>query len=244
MGHAFTVGVALVIVSSLIAVGVVAPVVSAEAGQTEPAMTLVGANVTVDAAEMRLVDATYRLRVARLDSESASVTTIEGTMWRVTGREVHDLEVSIEGTEMRPDLTRHAHHTRVSVPVPESAREGTVVVRFRYTVSGPAGRLRIPLWVPSANPPGDDRVVGVTVQLPDETRVQSATFPAVEPREEDASVLSAHLTQMPGLVTLEYGQDSPILTLDDAVSLAGVGILAGLSALWAVSRGREGPDVD
>lgn len=244
MGHTFAVGVALVIVSSLIVVGMVAPVVSAEAGQTEQPLTLVDANVTVDAAEMRLVDATYRLKVARPNSESASVTTIEGTMWRFTGREVHDLQVSVDGTEMRPDVTRQAHHTQVSVPVPESAREGTVVVRFRYRVSGPAGRLRLPLWVPSANPPGDGRVVGVTVRLPDETRVQSATFPAVEPREDDASVLSAHLTQMPGLVTLEYGQESPILTLDDAVSLAGVGALAGLSALWAVSRGRESHDVD
>jgi hypothetical protein len=244
MGHTFAVGVAVVMVSFLTAVGMVAPVVSAETSQPEPAMTLVGANVTVDAGETRLVDATYRLRVAHPDSDFESVTTIEGTMWRFTGRDVRDLTVSVDGTEMRPDVSRNAHHLEVSVPVPQSAREETVVVRFRYRVSGPAGRLRLPLWVPSANPPGDDRVVGVTVRLPDETRIQSATFPAVEPREDDASVLSTQLTQMPGLMSLEYGQESPILTLDEAVSLAGIGTLAGLSALWIASRGREGPDVD
>lgn len=244
MEHTFAIGVALVLVSSLIVVGMVAPVVSAETGQTEPPLTLVDANVTVDAGEIHLVDATYRLRVAHSNSEFASVTTIDGTMWRFTGREVRDLKVSVDGIEIAPDVTRHAHHTQVSVPVPESAREESVVVRFRYRVSGPAGRLRLPLWVPSANPPGDDRVVGVTVRLPDKTRVQSATFPAVEPREDDASVLSTQLTQMPGLVTLAYGRESPILTLDEAVSLTGIGTLAGLGALWIASRGREGSDVD
>jgi hypothetical protein len=49
---------------------------------------------------------------------------------------------------------------------------------------------------------------------------------------------------MPGFVALEYGQEPPVLTLDDAVSLAGVGTLAGLGALWAVFRSRDGADVD
>jgi len=244
MGRTFAVGAGLVIVSSVIAIGMVAPGVSAETGQTEPHLTLVGANVTVDAGELSVVDATYRLRIEPLDSDFESLTAIEGTMWQFSDREVRDLHVSVDGTEMRPDVTRKAHHTQVSVPAPESVRKGTVVVRFRYTVSGPAGHLRLPLWVPSAAPPGDDRVVGVTVRLPDGAQLQSATFPAVQPREADASVLSAQLPQMPGLVTLEYGQESPILTLDDTVGLAGVGVLAGLGALWAVRCRREEADVD
>jgi hypothetical protein len=165
-------------------------------------------------------------------------------MWRFPERDIRDLRVSVDGVAMSPDVTTQARHLRVSVPVPENAREGLVVVRVRYTVSGPAGRLRLPLWVPSASPPGDDRVVGVTVRLPDGTRAQSAAFPAVEPQENEASELTGQLPQMPGFVALEYGRESPDLTLDDAVSLAGVGALAGLGALWAVLRSREGADVD
>jgi hypothetical protein len=244
MGRAFAIGVAFLVVSSLTVVGTTTTVGSAETSQREPQLTLVGANVSVEVRENRLVDATYRFRTARSDSRSNPRTTVEGTMWRFPDREIRDLRVSVDGVAVSPDVTPKARHLRVSVPVPESAREGVFVVRVRYTVSGPEGRLRLPLWVPSAIPPGDDRVVDVTVRLSDGTRAQSAAFPAVEPQENDANVLAIQLPQMPGFVALEYGQESPVLTLDDAVSFAGVCALAGLGALWAVFRSREGIDVD
>jgi hypothetical protein len=244
MGRAFAVGVAFLVVSSLAVIGTTTTVVSAETGQREPQLTLIGANVSVEVRENRLVDATYRFETARSDSGSYPLTTVEGTMWRFPERDIRDLRVSVDGVAVSPDVTTRARHLRVSVPVPESARAGVVVVRVRYTVSGPEGRLRLPLWGPSASTPGDDRVVDVTVRLPDGTRAQSAAFPAVEPQENDVTVLAVQLPQMPGFVALEYGQEPPVLTLDDAVSLTGVGTLAGLGALWAVFRSRDGADVD
>lgn len=235
----------LLVASVLCLAGASVPAVGSSTAQVDPPVTLAGATVTVDVGEPRRVDATYRFRIGGSGggTGTASRPAIDGTVWRFPGREVDALTARVDGTPVDPEVTREARHLRVSVPVPDDATDRTVVVRIRYRVEGPAGRLRLPLWVPTARPAGVDRIVEVTVRLPDGTRVQSAAFPTVGERRDGGTVLVTRLPQMPGLVALRYGPGSPGLTLDRAVGLAGVGTLVGLGAAWAVARRREGPRV-
>lgn len=237
-------GIALLVAGGLCTVGGVSPAAGANATQGNQSVALVAANVTVEAGQPRRVDATYRFGTTASGSDPGSNTSIEGTMWRFPDREIGGLRVGVDGSSVTPDVTRDSRHLRVAVPVPGETRDGPVSVRLRYRVDGPAGRLRLPLWVPAVPPPGTDRVVRVRVRLPDGTRTQSTTFPDLGPRREDGGVLATELPQMPGVVVLRYGRGSSGMALDRAVEIVGLGTLAGIGTLCAVRRRRGGKCVD
>lgn len=222
------------------------PVAGAAGNQPEPALQLVRADltVTVGSDQVRRVDATYRFKLTSAGGEPSSLVAVEGTMWRFPDRTIGPITATVDGTSVTPAANTHARHLQLSVPVPGDGSGETTTVRLRYAVRGPPGRLRLPFWVPTAPAAGVDRVVALTVRLPDGSRAQGAAFPTVDVRGANDSVLTGRLSQMPGLTALRYGQGSPGVTLNQLLPIGGVGTIGALAVGWTVYRRRRHDRVD
>lgn len=205
----------------------------------DPTPTLEGATLAVETGETRRVVATYRIDVASGDGRTGSASTVTGTIWQFPDREVRGLSASVDGTAVEPSVTRGERHVRVTVPIPEAARRDTVVVEMTYRVSGPPGRLRTPLWVPTVEPPGGEEVVRLTVTLPEGTGVTGTAIPHIDSVTDDGLVLDYRLSHVPGFVAVGYGQEGRAVPLDALVAAGGATVVFGSLTAWTVYTRRR-----
>lgn len=242
-----SVGVAVAVVAlGVVLAGAATPAAAQQDGES-PAVTLSSADVRVDGGEESTVTATYEFAVESPGSGDAALTAISGTMWRFEGREIGDVTATVDGSEVSPEVTRERRFVSLSVPVEDVSAGDTVTVELTYTVTGPAGELKVPLWSPEFQTTGESRVVSLTTTLPEGTQPQGANFPSVDDR--DGNVLSSQMAHVPGFVSVSYGSGSgPLFSLDVVSTLVGLVIIFGFFGVWAAwTRGYIGdggePDV-
>lgn len=210
--------------------------ISAQDGDS-PAATLSAATIQIDAGEETTVDASYEFTVDSAGSGENALSAISGTMWLFPDHAVGDVSAKVNGKEVSPQVTREARFMRVSVPVSDVSDGDTVKIDLSYTVADPAGHLKTPLWAPEFVTSGADRVVSVTVSLPEDTQVHGAAFPRVDSRT--GSTLSYELLHMPGFISVEYGSGAgSLLSLDVVTSLVGIGLILGFLGAWFLWRRR------
>lgn len=228
-------GLIVAVVIAVVVFGSSVGTAAQESGNGEPAATLTGAGITIDVGESRVVNATYRFDIERLGDGDAA---IEGTMWRFPGRDVNDLSARVDGRSVDPSVTREARFVRIGVPVSDVDRGETVSIRLQYRISGPGDRLKTPLWVPEFGTTGSDRIVRMTVSLPDGTRAQTPAFPEIDSRHEDGRVARYRLLHVPGFVALPYGQSGELVTLDRLATIAGLLGIGGIFGGWTLYNRR------
>ena len=242
-----SVGAAVAAAVLLVVVAGAATPVAAQEDDESPAVTLSSADVRVDGGEESTVTATYEFAVESPGSGDAALTAISGTMWRFDGHEIGDVTATVDGAEVSPAVSREGRFVSLSVPVEEVSAGDTVTVELTYTVAGPAGELKVPVWSPEFQTTGESRVVSLTTTLPEGTQPQGATFPSVDDR--DGNVLSSQMAHVPGFVSVQYGSGAgPLLSLDVLSTLVGLVVIFGFFAVWAAwTRGYIGdggePDV-
>lgn len=219
-----------------VAVAGMATPISAQEGNT-PTATLSAATIEIDASEQTTVNASYEFTVDSAGSGESALTAINGTMWLFPDHAVGDVSARVNGEEVSPQVTREARFMHLSVPVSNVNDGDTVTVDLSYTVAGPPGRLKTPLWAPEFVTNGADRVVSVTVSLPSDAQVQGAAFPRVDSRS--GSMLSYQLLHMPGFVSVEYGSGAgSLLSLDVVTSFVGIALILGFLGAWLAWRRR------
>lgn len=232
------------IVLTVVLAGMAAPI-AAQEGEA-PAATLSAATIQVDAGETTQVTASYEFTVSSAGSGEKALSAISGTMWRFPNHEVSGLSATVNGESVEPDVTRSDRHMTVALPVSDVSEGDTVEATVTYTVAGPTGSLKAPLWVPEFQTGGTDRVIDMTVTLPDGSNVHGAAFPKVD--TVSGSTLSYNMLHMPGFVDVEYGPGGgSLLDLDTLSTLLGLLLIFGILGGWLAWRRRavrEGGDAN
>lgn len=229
----------------IVTIGGVATPIAAQEGNA-PAVTLSDANIQVDAGETTQVTASYEFSVSDVGTGDQTLSAISGTMWLFPDHGVSDVTATINGESVDPTVTREDRYMDVVVPVSDVSNGDTVDATVSYSVASTAGDLKAPIWTPAFQTTGTDRVIDMTVTLPDGSNVHGAAFPKVD--STSGTSLSYSLLHMPGFVTVEYGQGGgPLLDVGTISTLFGLlfifGILGGWLA-WRRRAVREGGDAN
>lgn len=224
--------------------GVATPIAAQEG--TAPAVALSTAEIDVDAGETTAVTANYEFTVEDPGSGDQVLSAISGTMWLFPDREVSDVSATVNGETVEPEVTREDRYMDVALPVSDVSAGETIEATVSYSVASSAGSLKAPLWTPEFQTGGTDRVVDLTVTLPEGSNVHDAAFPKIDSRS--GSTLSYGLLHMPGFVSVEYGQGGgALLDVGTVSTLFGLlfifGILGGWLA-WRRRAVREGGDAN
>ncbi|MFB6220237.1 MAG: hypothetical protein ABEH90_02245 [Halolamina sp.] len=223
------------LVLTVVLAGVATPI-AAQEGEA-PAVTLSSAEIQVDVGDTTDVTASYEFTVANPGSGEQALSAISGTMWLFPDREVSDLSATVNGEEVEPDVTREDRFMSVALPVSDASEGDTVRTTVSYSVATPEGSLKAPLWAPEFQTGGTDRVIDLTVSLPEGSNVHGAAFPKID--EKSGSTLSYGLLHMPGFVSVEYGTGSGSLVgLDTVSTLVGLLIIFGILGGWLAWRRR------
>jgi hypothetical protein len=224
------------VVTVALAVAVVVGVGALPAAGQEaasPSATLTGATVQVEAGETSTVEATYEFSVPEAGEGDNALTAVSGTLWRFPGHDVSDVTATVNGEEVSPEMSQNERYYDLSIPVSDVSDGDTLTVTLSYSVASSAGTIQAPIWTPSFQTAGTDRVIDMTVTLPDGNGVQGAAFPKVDARSDGGSTLSYSLLHMPGFVSLQYGSGgASLVTLDTLATLAGVVIILGFFGAW------------
>lgn len=219
--------------------------IAAQEGES-PAVTLSAAEIEVEAGETTQVTASYEFSVADPGSGEQALSAISGTMWLFPDHEVSDLSATVNGESVEPEVTREQRYMDVALPVSDVSEGDTVEATVSYTVASSAGTLKAPLWTPEFQTGGTDRVIDLTVTLPEGSNVHGAAFPKIDSRS--GSTLSYGLLHMPGFVSVEYGAGGGApLGLDTVTTLVGVLLILGILGGWLAWRRRavrEGGDTN
>lgn len=223
------------IVLTVLLAGVATPI-TAQEGEA-PAVTLSAAEITVDAGESTEVTANYEFTVANPGSGEQALSAISGTMWLFPDHGVSDVSATVNGETVDPEVTREDRYMDLSLPVSDVSEGDTVEATVSYTVASSAGELKAPLWTPEFQTGGTDRVIDLTVNLPEGSNVHGAAFPKVD--SQSGSTLSYGLIHMPGFVSVEYGPGGgALLGLDTVTTLVGVLLILGILGGWLAWRRR------
>jgi len=210
--------------------------IAAQEGES-PAVTLSAAEIEVDAGETTQVTASYEFTVSDAGSGEQALSAIAGTIWLFPGHEVGDLSATVNGESVEPEVTREQRYMDVALPVSDVGEGDTIEASVSYTVASSAGELKAPLWTPEFQTGGTDRVIDITVTLPEGSTVQGASFPKVD--SQSGSTLSYGLLHMPGFVSVDYGTGAgALLGLDTLTTLVGVLLILGILGGWLTWRRR------
>ncbi|MFW5934287.1 MAG: hypothetical protein ACOCQL_00380 [Halolamina sp.] len=214
------------LVAAFLLVGLVLGPGSVAAQDASPSVDLAGTSIEIDGGETSTVTAEYEFEVASAGSGESELTSISGTMWQLPDREVGDISATVDGESVDASVSGEDRHWGVSVPVEDVSDGDTVTVTLEYEVAGPAGDLRVPLWVPEYSTPGQANVVDATLTLPEGTTVAGGAFPG--PATVDGNTATYELLHVPGFIAAEYGESGPgLLTEDFLYSLLGVVVIVG-----------------
>lgn len=215
----------------------IAPTVAAQEG---PSVTVAGADIQVDAGETSAVSATYEFQVASVGSGDSALSSVSGTLWEFPGRSISGIATAVNGQSVEPQVSESAQHTTLAVPVEGVSDGDTVTVTVEYQVAGPAGDLRVPIWVPEYNTAGQERVVSMTVTLPDGTQSQGDPFPNVQERRDGGNTLVYSMLHVPGFVSTSYGTEGPgLLTINGLSSLLGIVFILAFFGVWVYGTRRR-----
>jgi hypothetical protein len=196
------------------------------AQEAAPSVDLADTSIEIDAGETSTVTAEYEFDVAAAGSGESALTEISGTMWTMPDREIGDIAATVNGESAEVSVTENDRHLGVSVPVSDVADGDTVTVTLEYEVTGPAGELKTPLWVPEYSTAGEANVVDVAVTLPQGETVSGGAFPS--PTAVDGNSANYELLHVPGYVAMAYGESGTgLLTADTAYSIVGVAVIVG-----------------
>lgn len=210
----------------LLAIGLLLGPTTALAQDGSPAVDLTDTEIEIDAGETSTVTAEYQFSVESAGSGDSALTSISGTMWKIPDREIGDVTATVNGESVDPTVSEQSGHLDVSVPVEDVSDGDMVTVTLEYQVTGPAGELQTPLWVPEYSTPGQANVVDMTVTLPEGTTLSGDSFPSAE--TVDGNAVEYQLLHVPGFVKLSYGQTAASgLTTDTLYSLLGVVLIVG-----------------
>ncbi len=214
------------LVVALLLAGLVLGPSVATAQEASPAVNLAGTSITVDGGETSSVTAEYRFEVDEAGSGDAALTSISGTIWQLSDREIGGISVSVDGESVEASVTEKPRHYAVSVPVEGVSDGDTVTATFEYEVSGPAGEVRAPLWVPQYSTPGQANVIDISMSLPEGTTVSGGAFPS--PTTIDGNTATYELLHVPGFIAAEYGESGTgLITTDTVYSIVGVVAIIG-----------------
>lgn len=199
---------------------------TAVAQEESPSVDLTNTTIDIDAGENSMVTAEYQFTVGSAGSgDSAAISSINGTLWKIPGREIGEITTTVGGESVEPSVSEQSGHLNVSVPV-EDVDSDTVTVTLEYQVSGPARKLQAPLWVPEYSTPGQENVIDMTVMLPEGTTLSGDSFPSAA--TVDGNTVKYNLLHVPGFVKMNYGQTGAgVLTADTLYSLLGVVLIVG-----------------
>lgn len=227
MGHQLTNRTTLVAVAVVLSsIAFASPAIAQDDG---PQVTLASADIDVDAGDTNTVTAEYEFTVESAGSGESALTAIEGTLWKISDRSLGSIEATVDGESVEPDVSEQSQHITVSVPVENVEGGDTVTVRLEYEVSGPAGELQVPLWVPEYSTAGETAVVQTTVTFPDGTFPQGDSFP--DPSSVQGNVATYDTLHVPGFIKVSYDDTrSGFVTLNSLYSAAGVLLILGLVA--------------
>jgi hypothetical protein len=167
-------------------------------------------------------------------------------MWLFPDRGVSDVSATVNGETVEPEVTREDRYMDVALPVSDVSAGETIEATVSYNVASAPGSLKAPLWTPEFQTGGTERVIEMTVTLPEGSNIHDAAFPKVDSRS--GSTLSYALLHMPGFVSIEYGQGGgALLDVGTISTLFGLlfifGILGGWLA-WRRRAVREGGDTN
>ncbi|MFB6155614.1 MAG: hypothetical protein ABEJ22_06935 [Haloferacaceae archaeon] len=209
---------------------------------TAPSGTLTAADISVVADGERTVTATYDIRIDDPGTGDQALSAIGGTLWTFPGHDVDGFTATVDGTEVDPIVDRSSRHISLAVPVQDVSEGDSLTVQVQYTVTGPAGQLKAPIWVPEFETSGTDRAIEMTVTLPDGQQAHGATFPKIDGRSNGGNVLSYQLLHVPGFVAVRYGTGTGgLVNLELLSTLAGLTLIFGFFAVWAAwNRGLIG----
>lgn len=209
------------LVVAFLLVGLLLGPSTALAQDASPSVDLAGSSIEIDAGETSTVTAEYEFDVAAAGSGDSELTSISGTMWQLSERDVSDISATVNGESVDATVSEGDRHTEISVPVGDVSDGDTVTVTLEYAVAGPAGDLRAPLWVPEYSTPGEGNVIDITVNLPSDTTVAGDGFP--NPETVDGTTVEYQLLHVPGFVSTPYGEaGTSLITTDTAYSIGGV----------------------
>ena len=226
-----------------VALAAAATPVAAQQGDA-PEATLSDASVTIDAGDRTTVNATYEFTVSSAGSGERALSAINGTMWLFPDHQVGDVSATVNGEQVLPQVTREDRFMRISVPVSDVSDGDTVTVGLSYTVAGPAGHLKAPLWAPEFTTSGTDQAVSIEVALPANAQVHGVAFPRAD--SVSGSTINYDLLHLPGFVDVTYGSGAGnLLSLDVLSSVVGVALILGFLGAWLLwhrNATREGGD--
>ncbi|WP_049981305.1 hypothetical protein [Halolamina rubra] len=212
--------------AALVLVGLVLGPSTVAAQDASPSVDLAGTSIEIDGGETSTVTAEYEFEIASAGSGESELTSISGTMWQLPDREIGDISATVDGESVDASVTEEDRHWAISVPVADASDGDTVTVTLEYEVAGPAGEVRVPLWVPEYSTPGQANVVDATLTLPEGTTVSGGAFPS--PTAVDGDTATYELLHVPGFVAAEYDESGPgLLTEDTLYSLLGVVVIVG-----------------
>lgn len=214
------------LVVALLLVGLVLGPSTAMAQDASPSVNLTGTSVDIDAGETSTVTAEYEFDVAAAGSGESQLSSISGTMWTDSEREIGDISASVNGESVEATVEEQSRHLDVTVPVSDVSDGDTVTVTLEYEVTGPAGELRVPLWVPEYSTPGEESVVDISLTLPEGQTLSGGAFPSAS--TVDGNAVGYDLLHVPGFIGMEYGESGPgIVTTDTLYSILGVIVIVG-----------------
>jgi hypothetical protein len=220
------------VVTVAVAVATVGGTAVAQEGAA-PSGTLTSGDISVDVDGERTVTTTYELSIEEPGSGDQALSAISGTLWTFPGHDVEGFTATVDGSEVEPTVERSNRHVSLAVPVQDVSAGDSMTVQVQYTVSGPSGQLKAPIWVPEFETAGTDRNVQMTVTLPDGQQAQGATFPKIDGRSNGGSVLEYQLLHVPGFVAVNYGAGAGgLVNLELLSTLAGLTIIFGFFAIW------------
>ncbi|WP_129113602.1 hypothetical protein [Halegenticoccus tardaugens] len=207
-----------------------------------PVVTLSAANGDLTVGETTQVTSNYEFAVEEPGSGEQALSAVSGTIWLFPGTEVQNVQASVNGQPVEPTVDRSDRYMTVSVPVSDVSAGETVTVGMSYSVSGEAGSLNVPLWVPEYETTGSNPVVSLTITLPEGQQVQGSAFPKLN--DQNGNVVTANLLHMPGFVKFNYGSGaSSFFTIELLSTVIGVALIVGILGGWfAWTRGYLGGD--
>lgn len=210
----------------LLVVGLLLGPTTALAQDESPSVTLAGSTIEIDAGDTSTVTAEYQFDVESAGTGDETISSIEGTMWKLPDREISNITATVNGESVEPTVSEQSGHYDVSVPADGVSDGDTVTVTLKYEVSEPTGELQTPLWVPEYSTPGQANVIDITATLPEGTTLSGDSFPSAE--TVDGNTVEFDLLHAPGFVKMSYGQTAAGgLTTDTLYSLVGVVLIVG-----------------
>lgn len=218
-----------------------ASVAGAQEGN-EPTVTLTGVQIDIDSGETNTVSARYTFSVESTGSGDQELTAFTGKYWVFPDREVEDISATVDGDSVEPEVEDNGGYVTVSVPADVSDGD-TVTIDLEYEVSGPEGKLKAPLWVPDYPTTGNDQVIQIEVSLPEGQHIQGDTMPKVDEvrMDGDSRTIVYNQLHVPSFVSIDYGQEAPLLTTGQIWSLLSILIIIGVMGGWvAITQGYIG----